>query len=144
MTVQCSICTAPVRWCQRSCKLPCGHKFHKDCIEPWTKTHNSCPNCREPVVPPSPDSKLKCKLTFDGSAISHKIVTVIRRRGGNIAQVTIFFKDKFKSKYNYHRDKGAEFRLHHNGLEMLIIDHNWLPQCGMTQLVNIKFDRAWL
>lgn len=28
----------------------CGHRFHKDCIAPWIKNHNTCPYCRRVVV----------------------------------------------------------------------------------------------
>ena len=31
--------------------LPCGHKFHWSCAERWLRTHDSCPQCRSPVVP---------------------------------------------------------------------------------------------
>lgn len=40
---QCSICHNILNNCV---ELPCKHCFHKNCIIPWFKNRNTCPNCR--------------------------------------------------------------------------------------------------
>jgi hypothetical protein len=32
-------------------KLPCGHCFHIDCVDPWLKEHDCCGYCRKSIVP---------------------------------------------------------------------------------------------
>ena len=29
--------------------LACGHPFHEPCIDPWEKSHNNCPTCRQVI-----------------------------------------------------------------------------------------------
>lgn len=47
---ECPICFDTIRKGQMTCRLPCknevSHAFHKQCIEPWLKTNNTCPMCR--------------------------------------------------------------------------------------------------
>eukprot|EP00450_Noctiluca_scintillans_P017659 CAMPEP_0194517466 /NCGR_PEP_ID=MMETSP0253-20130528/50640_1 /TAXON_ID=2966 /ORGANISM="Noctiluca scintillans" /LENGTH=242 /DNA_ID=CAMNT_0039361429 /DNA_START=56 /DNA_END=784 /DNA_ORIENTATION=- len=31
--------------------MPCGHKFHDDCLLSWVEKHNSCPSCRYDELP---------------------------------------------------------------------------------------------
>ncbi|KAL9645514.1 hypothetical protein ABK040_000579 [Willaertia magna] len=42
----CSVCICDFEESENLIRLPCGHLFHKDCIMPWIKDHNSCPTCR--------------------------------------------------------------------------------------------------
>ena len=30
--------------------LPCGHSFHRICLEIWFKDKNICPICRQPIT----------------------------------------------------------------------------------------------
>lgn len=47
----CSVCTEPMVQGDIIRVVPnCAHKFHVDCIDPWLRDHNTCPNCRGPVV----------------------------------------------------------------------------------------------
>lgn len=41
-------------------QLPCGHKFHRKCINPWADQYNSCPLCRDAIDKLKPI--LKCRV----------------------------------------------------------------------------------
>jgi Ring finger domain len=45
---ECSICMesqiSPMRI------LPCGHKFHNECLIPWLKLQRTCPHCRHELI----------------------------------------------------------------------------------------------
>ena len=47
----CTICTAEFTPTQFYRELPCGHVYHKKCIDKWLfDCEPLCPNCRQPVV----------------------------------------------------------------------------------------------
>lgn len=43
---ECLICLDDIAINEYVYKLPCNHIFHARCIEPWLKTHTTCPKCR--------------------------------------------------------------------------------------------------
>lgn len=43
---ECPICLDPL---YKKVTLKCKHEFHRECIEAWKKTANSCPLDREPI-----------------------------------------------------------------------------------------------
>lgn len=45
-TVVCAICKDLLGVGDAAKRLPCGHKYHGDCIVPWLSSRNSCPVCR--------------------------------------------------------------------------------------------------
>jgi len=50
---ECSICQETFQHGEHFMLLPCNdkhpHKFHKFCISPWLKNHDTCPMCRGKV-----------------------------------------------------------------------------------------------
>mmetsp|Transcript_13955 Transcript_13955/g.30522 ORF Transcript_13955/g.30522 Transcript_13955/m.30522 type:complete len:360 (-) Transcript_13955:118-1197(-) len=42
---QCSICLCEYEEDEKLVRLPCGHVFHADCIDSWTRNHTRCPLC---------------------------------------------------------------------------------------------------
>ncbi len=46
ITGDCSICLEEFKKDTKIVKLSCGHIFHQDCIEKWTKKKKDCPICR--------------------------------------------------------------------------------------------------
>ena len=49
-TGECAICYAEyVVGAATSVTPPCGHTFHRRCLDRWTSVRRSCPYCRAPV-----------------------------------------------------------------------------------------------
>lgn len=44
MSAHCAICLEPAR--NALAALTCGHVYHKQCIDTWTNTNPSCPQCK--------------------------------------------------------------------------------------------------
>lgn len=48
---ECSICMDDVKLNDIVTVLPCKHWFHQDCIKAWLNEHDTCPHCREGIMP---------------------------------------------------------------------------------------------
>uniref|UniRef100_A0A915DYJ5 RING-type E3 ubiquitin transferase n=1 Tax=Ditylenchus dipsaci TaxID=166011 RepID=A0A915DYJ5_9BILA len=48
---QCVTCMNTLSLREKVAILDCSHIFHKNCIEPWLRQHDTCPICREVVNP---------------------------------------------------------------------------------------------
>jgi E3 ubiquitin-protein ligase RNF115/126 len=47
--LECSVCLTRMSESDEGAEvyeMPCEHLFHKECLLPWLKEHNSCPTCR--------------------------------------------------------------------------------------------------
>lgn len=47
--VKCLVCQCQYEEGEKVRVLPCGHQFHKDCIEQWLLTKDHCPYCRQSI-----------------------------------------------------------------------------------------------
>lgn len=43
----CPICQESIIESEKAILVPCLHDFHKHCIDTWTETRNTCPECRQ-------------------------------------------------------------------------------------------------
>ncbi|KAI4238183.1 MAG: hypothetical protein LQ349_001262 [Xanthoria aureola] len=51
---ECSVCMDNVGLGDEVTLLPCQHWFHGDCIGAWLKEHDTCPHCRQGIMPKDP------------------------------------------------------------------------------------------
>jgi hypothetical protein len=63
----CPICTKDLK--NNVVTLQCGHMFHKNCINQWTKTSDTCPICRNPNTIQPVNVLENSQATDDGSGI---------------------------------------------------------------------------
>jgi len=47
---QCLICQFHYEKGDRLRELPCGHRFHAECVDQWLKKKDICPYCRKSIV----------------------------------------------------------------------------------------------
>ncbi|GAB6019177.1 hypothetical protein CHUAL_000796 [Chamberlinius hualienensis] len=46
----CAVCIEPYRAHDVLRILPCGHQFHKLCVDPWLLEHRTCPMCKMDIL----------------------------------------------------------------------------------------------
>ena len=47
----CCVCISACRDGDDIRRLPCGHAFHRDCVDPWLRQRPTCPVCRTSPLP---------------------------------------------------------------------------------------------
>jgi len=64
----CSICTEDFTIGEEVRVLPCNHKFHPDCVDPWLlNVSGTCPLCRIDLRSQGPDGDDECRAERQGS-----------------------------------------------------------------------------
>lgn len=80
--MECYVCQETYEVGSTCLKLPCSHCFHKECIHPWLKDHNTCPVCREKLIAPDTDATPTAAPTPSNTSDSSAPIT------GNSTEVT--------------------------------------------------------
>jgi len=44
---KCIICLGEFEHGEEMRFLPCTHRYHRVCIDPWLETHQTCPSCKK-------------------------------------------------------------------------------------------------
>ena len=63
----CNICLGAMLQPRLTKTLPCGHRFHRKCIDQWTATNPSCPSCRRSIEPKLPHH-LRTRISMPNSS----------------------------------------------------------------------------
>ncbi|KAI9349260.1 hypothetical protein DFJ73DRAFT_833954 [Zopfochytrium polystomum] len=66
----CAICVEPMTSGGVPKRLTCKHQFHKECIVPWLKVHNTCPFCRREM--PTDDREYEKKRKAEAKAKGYR------------------------------------------------------------------------
>nr|AFK44686.1 unknown [Lotus japonicus] len=64
----CSVCLSEFQENESLRLLPkCNHAFHLPCIDPWLKSHSSCPLCRSNIAPVITSMEAPASVTINAS-----------------------------------------------------------------------------
>ena len=97
--MSCAICLNSIRKTRSTIELPCGHLYHKNCIESWENRGNdTCPLCRRNMSSNNFKVTIKIEnLRVDRSAtlnLNHEDVhTILERLGITESELDIVSTD---------------------------------------------------
>ncbi|EPQ20649.1 Zinc/RING finger protein 3 [Myotis brandtii] len=49
-TSDCAICLEKYIDGEELRVIPCTHRFHRKCVDPWLLQHHTCPHCRHNII----------------------------------------------------------------------------------------------
>jgi len=55
----CAVCLSDFEWDEMVRRLPCGHSFHRTCIDKWLRRNKVCPLCLQDIETLPPPAKSK-------------------------------------------------------------------------------------
>ncbi|KAM3364539.1 hypothetical protein ACQJBY_014721 [Aegilops geniculata] len=70
-------------------EMPCGHRFHGECLERWLGVHGSCPVCRHELPKAEPPAEEQQQQSGDGERRGPRgavLVSIVTLRGAERPQ----------------------------------------------------------
>ncbi|XP_048560616.1 E3 ubiquitin-protein ligase RING1-like [Triticum urartu] len=70
-------------------EMPCGHRFHGECLERWLGVHGSCPVCRHELPKADPAAEEQQQQSGDGERRGPRgavLVSIVTLRGAERPQ----------------------------------------------------------
>jgi len=71
--VECSVCKEEFEHGEIVLGIPCGHLYHEECISPWLKQQNTCPNCRYELPVDDPEYEVERKKRMASRNINEDV-----------------------------------------------------------------------
>ncbi|XP_055003154.1 E3 ubiquitin-protein ligase ZNRF3 [Sorex araneus] len=62
-TSDCAICLEKYIDGEELRVIPCTHRFHRKCVDPWLLQHHTCPHCRHNIIEPKGNAGAVCVET---------------------------------------------------------------------------------
>ncbi|XP_069792261.1 E3 ubiquitin-protein ligase znrf3 [Narcine bancroftii] len=75
-TADCAICLEKYVDGEELRVIPCTHRFHKKCVDPWLLQHHTCPHCRHNIIERKKESSGPVCVEADGQARSRQRVVL--------------------------------------------------------------------
>lgn len=78
----CSICMQRPDQGEEIVTLPCNHWFHFECVQSWLKEHDTCPICREGIMPKDPAAGRSARTPGQAPLNNQDPFELVRRQSG--------------------------------------------------------------
>ncbi|XP_006869361.1 PREDICTED: E3 ubiquitin-protein ligase ZNRF3 [Chrysochloris asiatica] len=80
-TSDCAICLEKYIDGEELRVIPCTHRFHKKCVDPWLLQHHTCPHCRHNIIEQKGNPSAVCVETSNLSRSRQRVILPVHYPG---------------------------------------------------------------